>query len=801
LRPGYKENYYMETHLKSFSIVVLLMGCPFILLATTIDFDDVGDGTRINTNYALQGVTFSCSGVPSCDVYAVDVPDGYTPSCCNDISATRSWLFNTSGGVVRATFSVTVTSVSIQAISFQINEFGGLDYGYLSAFAATGNPLQTVHNSAYGAWETLSITATGPIAWVEFSCKDLKVQSAFDNLSFKPCPLPKKSVLDLSTGFDNQAGSTISNGLPDDNYELSWPVNFVGLTEVCATVVPDNAYPIGPWAASTPGSKWIGTPALASDAPGGVHTFKIIVEVPSSLRAADLSIAGKWSSDDATVDIIVNGVSTGITNTGNSTTLSPFPPGAGLGLFHSGDNTVEFLVKNERLPQRGTYPIGLRVEARLTCQLPSSTLGLWLATGSMTVPRVGHTMTLLQNGEVLVAGGDELATAELYDPATGRFRSIGRMTEERKFHTATLLPDGKVLIAGGELGSLPFSTAELYDPATVAFTHIGRMIVGRRGHVAVLLDTQEVLITGGSDGTLLLNDSELYNPGSKTFRRSGPLVYVADTHTATLLPGGRALIVSTDTPGDMEIQFYDTAHNSFFSPLRVVGGAISNHTATLLPLAQSSKVLIVGGAFARGQVYDPVSGSLTTISPTTGPRRRHVAALLPSGKVLLAGGEDTGGPLGTAELFDPVTATFSATGTMIRARTGAGIALLQGGTVLVAGGEGPNGALASAELYNKTSTCATPIPVFRRGDANDDLAVDISDPVKTFGFLFLGNSAPLSCLDAADSNDDGRVDISDGIFTLSRLFSGGPPLPPPGSRVCGPDPTEDELPECTYDGC
>ena len=64
-----------------------------------------------------------------------------------------------------------------------------------------------------------------------------------------------------------------------------------------------------------------------------------------------------------------------------------------------------------------------------------------------------HTATLLPNGQVLVAGGDgitgHLATAELYDPATGMWTATGSMATARFFHTATLLPNGQVLVAGG----------------------------------------------------------------------------------------------------------------------------------------------------------------------------------------------------------------------------------------------------------------------------------------------------------------------------------------------------------------
>jgi hypothetical protein len=78
----------------------------------------------------------------------------------------------------------------------------------------------------------------------------------------------------------------------------------------------------------------------------------------------------------------------------------------------------------------------------------------------MGTGRAAHTATLLQNGRVLIAGGfnntDVLATAELFDPATGTFTPTGAMPTPRFSHTATLLPNGKVLVTGGSsnLGDL-----------------------------------------------------------------------------------------------------------------------------------------------------------------------------------------------------------------------------------------------------------------------------------------------------------------------------------------------------------
>jgi hypothetical protein len=85
-----------------------------------------------------------------------------------------------------------------------------------------------------------------------------------------------------------------------------------------------------------------------------------------------------------------------------------------------------------------------------------------------------------------------------------------------------------------------------------------------------------------------------------------------------------------------------------------------------------------------------------------------------------------------------------------------------------------------------------------RGDANNDLRVDLSDPTAINSWLFNGQPGPV-CLDAADANDDGAVDISDAIHLFNYLFLGGlsprPPFP-----YCGPDTTPDSL-DCFSSAC
>jgi hypothetical protein len=341
--------------------------------------------------------------------------------------------------------------------------------------------------------------------------------------------------------------------------------------------------------------------------------------------------------------------------------------------------------------QTGSFPITVMA----TDQFKQSSAGAaftivvtlhgFVATGSMATARRFHTATLLGNGKVLVAGGEDagataFSTAELYDPSSGTFTpTTGNMTAARAGHTAALLGSGKVLITGGATDSTEnaLSSAELYDPATDTFTATtGSMTTARVSHTATLLKDGRVLIVGGdiiffngvqNTSIQSLASAEIFDPSTGTFTATGSLSAAREAHTATLLNDGRVLVAGGSN------------------------GAVGNTTP-------------VATAYATAELFDPTTGHFTAAGMMTAERVFFTASLLGSGKVLAAGGAGSTASLTSADLFDPTSTSFAATtGNLTVQRYYHDASTLNDGTILLSGGSDPNNrALATAEIYDPT---------------------------------------------------------------------------------------------------
>jgi uncharacterized repeat protein (TIGR01451 family) len=252
--------------------------------------------------------------------------------------------------------------------------------------------------------------------------------------------------------------------------------------------------------------------------------------------------------------------------------------------------------------------------------------GQWTATAAMSTARAYHTATRLDDGRVLITGGQSivanvfttLRTTEIYTVGTG-FSAGPNMLGFRNSHTATLLDDGRVLIAGG-FGSYPSSqSAELYTagtPGSFAATTNPMQVTFRARHTATRMANGLVLIAGGS-GATAGGSAELFNPADQTFTSVGSLAQPRVDHTATLLNDGTVLLAGGlddaiccgPYPPKSNLERYE--YPVGFSNAGSMAVSRYLHSATLI--SGTDKVLFAGttGWSSAGgrlsEIYDPAT--------------------------------------------------------------------------------------------------------------------------------------------------------------------------------------------------
>ncbi len=162
-----------------------------------------------------------------------------------------------------------------------------------------------------------------------------------------------------NTGVDDDEIPLADNEV-DPHYELIEPSLIVGETIVATS---EGGFPIPPWVPDSPISAWI-TPSEDTAGPGDFD-----VTVPSYIYRTrfdltgvaldDLSIEGRWSTDNLGLDIVLNDNSLGIGNPAQFGGYTQFVMDTG---FVNGINTLDFLVNNGGNEDNPDGPTGLRVE-------------------------------------------------------------------------------------------------------------------------------------------------------------------------------------------------------------------------------------------------------------------------------------------------------------------------------------------------------------------------------------------------------------------------------------------------------
>jgi hypothetical protein len=249
-----------------------------------------------------------------------------------------------------------------------------------------------------------------------------------------------------------------------------------------------------------------------------------------------------------------------------------------------------------------------------------------------------------------------------------------------------LLSDGRVLIVGGVDGGEPVATAELFDPATGTFDPATSPAATRLGGTAIALPDGRVLLTG-----------ELKTPEAAAPAKEKP-------KSTKKSKKGKKKKVKKPSPPPMPAEIFDPATGKW-SPVEG-GGRLQDHVAANLP---EGAVLLAGGSGAEAEIFSSTAGTFLVVQPMAEPRAGFTATSLPDGRVLIVGGANAGFELPMLEVFDPIAGVFEPTGEMLIPRVGHTATALSDGRVLIAGGAFVDIALHDLLVFDPTDTSLQPL--------------------------------------------------------------------------------------------
>ena len=288
-----------------------------------------------------------------------------------------------------------------------------------------------------------------------------------------------------------------------------------------------------------------------------------------------------------------------------------------------------------------------------TCELYDPATGKWrLAASLRGPPRYGHPAALLHDGRVLVAGGVSAVDAaakslsgsdavEAYDPATDKWTRLASLPTPTQGNSLTVLQDGRVLAAGGVGAG---NNAYLYDPVAGKWEATKGMNAPRDRHCSFLLPDGKVLVAAGrSAGT----STEIFDPATQTWTPGPPTQKKRNQRAqgATRLKDGSILLAGAYWPATETCERFIPATQQW-TATDSLSEACEFPVLVTLP---SGDVMRFGGQwidrankkaenFATTQRYDVRTGRWAMGPPMPSAVIDFTATVLDNGQVLIAGG-------------------------------------------------------------------------------------------------------------------------------------------------------------------
>lgn len=298
----------------------------------------------------------------------------------------------------------------------------------------------------------------------------------------------------------------------------------------------------------------------------------------------------------------------------------------------------------------------------------------------------------LHDGSGLVIGGSDTAV-ERFDPATGGWTMAAPLPATRTGASATVLDDGRVLVAGGNDFGGTYADAWLYDPDADSWTAADSLDQARTRHVATRLGDGTVLVAGGSAAGPVLSSAERYDPVTDRWTTVGALGTGRNNAMAVTMPDGSAVVLGGTSTGSLaSVERFDPVTETW-SPLTSLPLARAEGSAVVLP---GGGLLALGGAQSMGVYagFDLLSAAWGDWAPVAAAPRYiwPQATVLKSGVVLVVNDNES-------VVYDPVTGRVAPAGVLqTRRDSNSRMTVLGDGSVLVAG-TGSNGAERVVERF------------------------------------------------------------------------------------------------------
>jgi hypothetical protein len=278
----------------------------------------------------------------------------------------------------------------------------------------------------------------------------------------------------------------------------------------------------------------------------------------------------------------------------------------------------------------------------------------------------GH--SFLPDGTLLVTGGHNGSSgygypyASIYNPTQDSWTQTPNMQDARWYPTNTTLANGDVLVVSGEITPGTYNTLpQVWHPATNSWLNLTSAQLSQPLYPMMFLAPNGQVFNPGPDRTSRYLDTS----GTGAWSTVGSFNYIGTRdYGSSVIYDGKVMIAGGDGAGSgLATNTAEVIDLTVSSPIWSYTGSLANARRQLnLTLLPDGKVLATGGSGGQGfdnqalpiyssEMWDPATGKWTTMASISVYRGYHsTALLLPDGRVLSAGGEQTGA---SAEIYSP----------------------------------------------------------------------------------------------------------------------------------------------------